>query len=548
MSERKRRPPSSKVKPGTPHPTKAYTVRGYDGRWISTKAFNAAKRARQKAAQKGGALVKRTSSAVTKVAKSASDLLKIQKGDKGIVRAVKDVYKLGKDTRKSANALYKAGKITREVHDKLVKGGKDFVGGVREAGKATRRAYEKTKPGGKIVRVSKDAPKFKFEALPKQKGGAIVKTKGSAVTKAKSTKGGKLTTTRKPTYLKDTLDKKAKQDAATKASNAKKAARREAAKMKQTRAAAGSQNVKKEWNPKTQKWETRYGSGTTKPRQRSPYTKAKSFVTEKGPKFAKNVKDVASKINKNTPKGVKSALKIGGKGVNWLVKPLAVAELVDETAGAIRQGGNIYRRSQNKPLLKDLKGWGQAEGFQGKVIDAKNKYLKEHGSLKGFWEFQRTGKKPNNQVQKTDTKKTTNNNQSIKIKDNSSQPKGWNARNLAKKKAQSEKKLANIDPKEGNATLPGRDKSKSIRINPDFGKKSEYGNKSKESKSGTTRMHPLEKANRARFGDEAVDTLKIKHSEWKKARKAGTLDAWEKKWHPNRKRKYGKLKYRGTYR
>ena len=540
MSERKRRPPSSKVKPGTPHPTKAYTVRGYDGRWISTKAFNAAKRARQKAAQKGGALVKRTSSAVTKVAKSASDLLKIQKGDKGIVRAVKDVYKLGKDTRKSANALYKAGKITREVHDKLVKGGKDFVGGVREAGKATRRAYEKTKPGGKIVKVSKDLPKFKYEALPKQKGGAIVKTKGSAVTKAKSTKGGKLTTTRKPTYLKDTLDKKAKQDAATKASNAKKAARREAAKMKQTRAAAGSQNVKKEWNPKTQKWETRYGSGTTKPRQRSPYTKAKSFVTEKGPKFAKNVKDVASKINKNTPKGVKSALKIGGKGVNWLVKPLAVAELVDETAGAIRQGGNIYRRSQNKPLLKDLKGWGQAEGFQGKVIDAKNKYLKEHGSLKGFWESRRK-KKPNNQVQKTDTKKATNNNQSIKIKDNASQPKGWNARNLANKKAQAEKKLANIPAKEGNVTLPAQKPGgKAFRINPDFGKKSEYGNNNKSGEKGTTTTTKkkttardrMRARNEAIHGKERNDRIYEYNKAWQKARKAGTLKDFKKKY-PN---------------
>ena len=249
-------------------------------------------------------MVKRTTSAVTKASKTASDLLKIKKGDKGIIRAVKDVYKLGKDTRKSANALYKAGKITREVHDKLVKGGRDFVGGVKEAGKATRRVYEKTKPGGKIVRVSKDAPKFKFEALPKQKGGAIVKTKGSAVTKATSTKGGKLTTTRKPTYLKDTLDKQAKQDAATKASNAKKNARREAAKLKQIKSSTGSQNVKQEWNPKTKKWETRYGSGTTKPRQSSPYGKVKTFVKEKGPGYVKNVKDVAKKSWKHTPKGV----------------------------------------------------------------------------------------------------------------------------------------------------------------------------------------------------------------------------------------------------
>merc|ERR1712072_394643 len=73
-------------------------------------------------------------------------------GDKGIVRAIKDTYKFGKDTRKSADAVYKAGKVTRKVHDQLVKGGKEFVKGTREAGKATRRAYERLKPGGKMVK------------------------------------------------------------------------------------------------------------------------------------------------------------------------------------------------------------------------------------------------------------------------------------------------------------------------------------------------------------------------------------------------------------
>ena len=196
MAERKRRPSNQKIKPGTPHPTKAYTVRGYDGRWISRKAFNASKRARE-AKAKGGALVKRTSSAVTKVADKAGELLKIKKGDKGIVRGIKDTYKLGKDTRRSARAAYKAGQITREVYDKLVKGGKDFFGGVKEAGKATRRAYERTKPGGKIVWTSKDVPKFNYDALPKQKGGAIVKSPKGKMVKSPGGKmvkspGGKL--------------------------------------------------------------------------------------------------------------------------------------------------------------------------------------------------------------------------------------------------------------------------------------------------------------------------------------------------------------------
>jgi len=174
--KRNRRPPSDKIKPGTPHPTKAYTVRGYDGRWISRKAFNAAKRAR-KAAEKGGALVRRTTSAIDRVSNKSNKLLKINKGDKGLVRGIKDTYKFGKDTRRTANALYKAGRITREIHDKLVTGGKSFLQGIKELPADAKRLFERTKPGGKIVRVSKDSPRFKYEGLPKQRGGALVKTK-----------------------------------------------------------------------------------------------------------------------------------------------------------------------------------------------------------------------------------------------------------------------------------------------------------------------------------------------------------------------------------
>lgn len=205
MAERKRRPTSGKVKPGTPHPTKAHTVRGFDGRWVTRKSYNAAKKARE-VAKKGGSLVKRASSAVTKASKGAmtkaskaGELLKIRKGDKGIVRAVKDTYKFGKDTRRSADAVYKAGQVTRKVHDKLVKGGKEFVKGTVESGKAVRRVVNRLKPGGKIVRVSKPKPKFNYDALPKQKGGAIVKSPSGKVVKSPGGKmvkslGGKLTT------------------------------------------------------------------------------------------------------------------------------------------------------------------------------------------------------------------------------------------------------------------------------------------------------------------------------------------------------------------
>ena len=208
MAERKRRPPSGKVKPGTPHPTKAHTVRGFDGRWVTRKSYNAAKKARE-VAKKGGSLVKRASSAVTKASKGAmtkaskaGELLKIRKGDKGIVRAIKDTYKFGKDTRKSADAVYKAGKETRKVHDKLVKGGKEFVKGTVEAGKATRRAYERLKPGGKIVKTKgSKLTKYKKPAskIVRSPGGKVVKSPSGKVVKSPAGKmvkspGGKLTT------------------------------------------------------------------------------------------------------------------------------------------------------------------------------------------------------------------------------------------------------------------------------------------------------------------------------------------------------------------
>ena len=44
------------------------------------------------------------------------------------------------------------------------------------------------------------------------------------------------------------------------------------------------------------------------------------------------------------------------------------------------------------------------------------------------------------------------------------------------------------------------------------------------------KMNPIERENRKRFGDEKIDALKIRHADWKKARKAGTLDKWRKKY------------------
>jgi hypothetical protein len=121
-------------------------------------------------------------SALTKTTNKAGELLKIKKGDKGLVRGVKDLYKMGKDTRNSANALYEAGKITREVHDKLVKGTKDFFGGVKESGKATKRVVNALKPGGKLVAQAKKFNGVNYDLIPKNIRGELAKV---------STDGGK---------------------------------------------------------------------------------------------------------------------------------------------------------------------------------------------------------------------------------------------------------------------------------------------------------------------------------------------------------------------
>ena len=53
--------------------------------------------------------------------------------------------------------------------------------------------------------------------------------------------------------------------------------------------------------------------------------------------------------------------------------------------------------------------------------------------------------------------------------------------------------------------------------------------KIKKKKKYTARDRMREK-NEERFGKEAVNRLKIRHSEWKKARKEGKLKEWEKKY------------------
>ena len=50
------------------------------------------------------------------------------------------------------------------------------------------------------------------------------------------------------------------------------------------------------------------------------------------------------------------------------------------------------------------------------------------------------------------------------------------------------------------------------------------------SKSTSKRMGAIERENRKRFGNTKIDALKIRHADWKKARKAGTLAQWRKKY------------------
>tara|TARA_B100001250_G_scaffold134629_1_gene115116 strand:+ start:214 stop:789 length:576 start_codon:yes stop_codon:yes gene_type:complete len=62
---------------------------------------------------------------------------------------------------------------------------------------------------------------------------------------------------------------------------------------------------------------------------------------------------------------------------------------------------------------------------------------------------------------------------------------------------------------------------------PTTEKKEDSANKEKLK---STKMHAIEKKNREIHGNKAVDRLKQKHKEWKKARKEGKLDEWKKKW------------------
>jgi len=58
---------------------------------------------------------------------------------------------------------------------------------------------------------------------------------------------------------------------------------------------------------------------------------------------------------------------------------------------------------------------------------------------------------------------------------------------------------------------------------PDYNRESTKKNK-------PIKRGAIERENVKRFGEDVVDKLKIKHADWKKARKSGTLDKWRKKY------------------
>lgn len=227
------------------------------------------------------------------------------------------------------------------------------------------------------------------------------------------------------------------------------------------------------------------------------------------------------------------------RGAGIATGALATLDLVDSAAGAVRTGGNIYRRLKGQPLLEDIGGFGKAEKFYR--IKEKNEYLKKHGSLKGFdksvsrWNKKKTDNNKTTPTATTKKKKLTPDDTSPKsaeiaqLKESIKKAKGWNKTQLEKqlKHLRSYGKLSSIPRKEGNATIKGKD-GVGKRINPNFGKKSNITSSKKKGSSGK-KMHPIEKRNREIHGDDRIDAVKKYHEGWKKARKEGRLEEWKKK-------------------
>ena len=95
------------------------------------------------------------------------------------------------------------------------------------------------------------------------------------------------------------------------------------------------------------------------------------------------------------------------------------------------------------------------------------------------------------------------------------QKKGWEASRKSNKKSASEGFTGGVL----GGNIPGSKRSK-------IGSKSTTSTKTKTGSARNT----TEAKNRKIHGDKKIDALKIKHSEWKKARKEGTMADWNKKY------------------
>tara|TARA_R100001443_G_scaffold115676_1_gene134004 strand:- start:1497 stop:2150 length:654 start_codon:yes stop_codon:yes gene_type:complete len=102
----------------------------------------------------------------------------------------------------------------------------------------------------------------------------------------------------------------------------------------------------------------------------------------------------------------------------------------------------------------------------------------------------------------------------------------------AEMNAQQQARALKISKKRDLTNIPVKD---GLKVNKSENKDSSNKNSSNKNSSNkeklkSGKMHSIEKKNREIHGDAAVDRLKQKHKEWKKARKEGKLDEWKKKW------------------
>ena len=244
-------------------------------------------------------------------------------------------------------------------------------------------------------------------------------------------------------------------------------------------------------------------------KQKTQYkTTGKPPVQIKPKKLIKGASKILKKIRKvpgagMVGRGVARGIGLAGGGAQLY----GLGEnLVDHARGVT----NLVQRARKKPY----KTFG-ATGNKKKLIELEDaKYRGD--KLK---------------VKKTNNKKTnTTTSTKSQLDQNIDKAKGWNKRQLQKKKDYQSKfgKLSNIPAKEGNATVPGSKSSnyKAKKINPDFGKKPNLTIKSKK-KSGS--KYPAKiggkktSAIQKKLLDSGFTAAQLaekmrKHKEWKAAR------------------------------